>query len=502
MTPSDPDPSSADHTTDPPVADIRTGGPASGLLRYSHLWWLTLASLLVAIALVWLSLPARGPRITIRFPEGHGLKVGDTMRHRGIETGEVTAIGLSDDLAAIDVQVTLAPAAAALAREGSRFWIVRPRLSLQGISGLETAVGAKYIGVSPGDPQAARRVVFDGLAAPPPDDLQHDGLEIVLRSDSRHGLLAGAPVTWRGVDVGQVLSVGLSPDARHVDVHVRIEAAYRKLVKTHSRFWVTSGLGVDFRLTGVKLTAESLATIARGGVSLITPRSESPPRPVVDGRVFPLHTELNPDWMEEAVPIALVDVSLPSTVTISGVREGSLLGIPRDRAFRNSGIIVRVDGELKLYSTADSFATADDGTLRQLGISQPGAEIEAELAGLRGDRLAIAESGAAVLTLPDGAVPDVLAAHTTPRVPAVPEECVVARSVASDEGPSSVMYAIGAERFLEKGALWTFTDDETDLTDWQGAPVIAVSDGRLIGLLQVTAGEPAVAPLSDAPASE
>ena len=37
-----------------------------------------------------------------------------------------------------------------LACEGSRFWIVRPQVSLSRVAGLETVVGARYIGALPG----------------------------------------------------------------------------------------------------------------------------------------------------------------------------------------------------------------------------------------------------------------------------------------------------------------------------------------------------------------
>jgi paraquat-inducible protein B len=52
----------------------------------------------VAFWLTWTSIPSVGPSITIRFPDGHGLKAGDAVRHRGIEAGIVESVALSDDL--------------------------------------------------------------------------------------------------------------------------------------------------------------------------------------------------------------------------------------------------------------------------------------------------------------------------------------------------------------------------------------------------------------------
>ncbi len=184
------------------------------VLGNSRMWWATLAALAVAGVLVWQSMEQAGPEISIDFPEGHGLKVGDFVRHRGIDVGHVDRIELADDLKNIEVGITLLHGADGLAREGSRFWIVRPQLSLTEVRGLETAVGAKYIAVRPGTTDGNQCRKFVGLAAPPAGDLDERGMEIVLRGDESFGLYAGAPVAWRGVDVGEVLSVNLASDTR------------------------------------------------------------------------------------------------------------------------------------------------------------------------------------------------------------------------------------------------------------------------------------------------
>ncbi|MFO0264863.1 MAG: MlaD family protein, partial [Planctomycetota bacterium] len=129
-----------------PAAEIVSQrGQIAGRLAVSRMWLATLACLAGAIALVWFSLEPAGTEIAIRFQEGHGLKPGDTLRNRGIDVGRVLSVELDKDLAGVDVRAELAPAAKALAREGTRFWIVRPTVDVTGISGLETAVGSKYI---------------------------------------------------------------------------------------------------------------------------------------------------------------------------------------------------------------------------------------------------------------------------------------------------------------------------------------------------------------------
>ena len=170
MTDSAPNPagSSDSAASSLPVADVRRRGSNGifGLVQRSKFWWLTLLCVIVAAVLTWFSTGTSGPEIVIHFDEGHGIKAGDALRHRGIDVGQVVSVDLNADLSGIDVRVRLSSAAAGLARDGSRFWIVRPQLSLTAVSGLDTALGAKYIAVDPGEliaPTRAAGVVVPGL---------------------------------------------------------------------------------------------------------------------------------------------------------------------------------------------------------------------------------------------------------------------------------------------------------------------------------------------------
>jgi len=83
-----------------------------------------------------------GPTITILAEEGHGLGIGDPLRYRGVDVGRLSAVELTEDLEQVSLSVRLVPEAAGLCREGSQFWIVRPRMAVDSVQGLETIVGA------------------------------------------------------------------------------------------------------------------------------------------------------------------------------------------------------------------------------------------------------------------------------------------------------------------------------------------------------------------------
>ncbi len=488
-----------------PVAGIRDAPAVTpGLFLRSKMWWVTIACFVVAFWLTWQSIPSKGPTIVIRFPDGHGLKAGDAVRHRGIDAGIVESVALSEDLSQITATVTLTPGAAGLAKEGARFWIVRPQLSLAGVSGLDTAVGAKYIGVSPGNPEGPGQSHFDGLNVAPPDENSGEGIDIVLRSDAKHGVFVGAPITWRGVDVGQILSINLSPDARFVDVHAQINAEYARLLRTTSKFWVTSGLGIDVGLSGVRLNADSLSTIVRGGVSFATLAVGKDKTPVSSGHMFVLHDTPDPEWLSSASSLPLIDFELPPTVTIQGTRKTSLFGISRNQKFTVNGLLVsESDRPLRLLTAADilpppvesgASVTVEPVAPTEFLITSPLSDGSFTLAVRNASDDSLANLGLLWMTCGDAATGMPAAPLSRLRVPQEPEECCLCRSVKADNDASTVIQSISRDQLTKVDSVWSVTMDVGDLSPWHGAPVISILDGKVIGVFMAAKSGATIVP--------
>lgn len=473
-----------------PVAQIQDVRATSALMLSSKMWWVTAICLLLAVWMTWRSIPSNGPTIVIQFPDGHGLKSGDAVRHRGIDVGTVSEVVLSDDLSQIAATVTLTPEARNLAREGTRFWIVRPQLSLTGVSGLETAVGAKYIAVSPGDSNGATRRSFDGLSVTPPDEGGDGGIDVVLRGDARHGVTVGSPIAWRGVDVGQTLSIHLSPDARFVDIHARIQPEYSRLLQRTSQFWVTSGLVVDVGLSGLHLNADSLSSIVRGGISFTTPTVSDDKSPVQSGQMFVLHEKPDPAWLNSAASLPLIDFSLPPTVMIHGARKTSLLGIPRTQKFSANGLVVQRDSNLLELLTASDVVPAEVAgeSATEYRMESLVADFAETMTLQRKQRSSTDTEASEPTEMYDWFTSDDLkhnfpaAKPTDLRVPTGPEDCCICRSVQNDQVATSVIQSISRDQITAHQTNWTVSLETSDLASWHGAPVVAMADGKVIGV--------------------
>ena len=259
-------------------------------------WWLVaMLGVVASIGSFLYAYKTSGAEIVIEFIEGHGIKPEDRLRHHGIDIGAVSKVELTQDLSRVLVSVRLNANANEIAREGSQFRIVRPALSFDNISGLDTILGAKYLSVRPGSPEAKRSNRFVGLETAPISTAKDGALEITLDSSTRGGLSNGAPILFRGYRIGNIIQVGLASDARSVRARCAIDPEYRDLVRPTSRFWNRSGWKLNIGITGVKIDADSMAQILTGGIEMATPQSDM--AAVNTGHSFVLYDEAQPEWL-------------------------------------------------------------------------------------------------------------------------------------------------------------------------------------------------------------
>jgi paraquat-inducible protein B len=254
----------------------------------------------VAGWLVWERMHTYGPEITIQFDQGPGLRIGQTpIKYRGVPIGEVTDVSLSEDHKHVLVKARLRRTAASVANEGAIFWIVRPQVGFNNITGLNTVLSGPEIEVRPGSGEP--RKTFVGRETAP---LEENGLRLVLRAERPKSLRANSPVYYRGIEVGAVQKVELSANATSADVTVLIQPRYAALVREGSAFWDSSGISVKGGVfKGLEVELESLRALAAGGVEFASPPSS--PR-AKSGTVFFLHGEAKQEWLawQAKVPLA------------------------------------------------------------------------------------------------------------------------------------------------------------------------------------------------------
>src|ERR1700677_62023 len=125
--------------------------------RFSVIWLLPIVAALAAGWLAWQSLSERGPTITITFTSAEGLEAGKTkIMNNDVALGTIETIEPTADFAHVVVTARMSKAVEDHLTEGTRFWIVRPRFSAEGISGLSTLISGAYVELDPGQGSPAR----------------------------------------------------------------------------------------------------------------------------------------------------------------------------------------------------------------------------------------------------------------------------------------------------------------------------------------------------------
>ncbi|MFT5722848.1 MAG: paraquat-inducible protein B, partial [Motiliproteus sp.] len=250
----------------------------------------------------------RGTPIRIGFASAEGLTVDALLRFQGLDIGRITAIKLDPDSHSVTISALVYSAYQPLIREGSDFWVVKPKLGLTGAAHLETLVGGSYIQLKPG--AGAARTQFRGLEREPFLVDAGSGTAFILESPTLGSLQQGSPVYFRQIPIGRVAGFGLAKDARQVEIHISVDTDYAPLVREDSRFWNVSGIELDINLlSGSKLRAGSVESILAGGIALATPDTHPLTKAARQNRRFTLHPEAKDEWQQWApsIPLALSD---------------------------------------------------------------------------------------------------------------------------------------------------------------------------------------------------
>lgn len=258
--------------------------------RLSIVWIIPILAALVAIGIVVQRLRSEGPTITITFKAAEGIEAGKTfIKYKDVNLGQVTAVRLSGDYSQVEVTAKITKRAAGLMVDDAKFWVVRPTVSLSGISGLNTLLSGNYIGFEVGN-SGNEKAEFVGLDKAPFVSRQL-GREFVLKANDLGSLLPGSPIYFRRVPVGQVVAYDLAPDGKSVDMRVIVNAPHDQYVTQNTRFWNASGIDVTADANGIGIRTESLVSLLVGGVAFDAPPLTPDATTAASNTVFTLHAD-------------------------------------------------------------------------------------------------------------------------------------------------------------------------------------------------------------------
>jgi paraquat-inducible protein B len=341
--------------TPPSEEDLPTPAVRSRRWIPRLVWVVPIAAAVIGISLLIRNWENAGPQITVSFQSGEGIQVGKTvLKYRDVTVGRVSAVVLSTDHQTVEVSANLSKDAANLLKADTQFWIVRPRIGVGSVSGLDTLLSGVYIGMKTGTATLQERH-FVGLENPPALSHGPRGRELQLHAARAGSLGIGAPVYFRRFQVGRVIDENLLPDGS-TRVTVFVEAPYDGFVKPVTRFWNASGINVKLGADGLNVQTESLAAVLAGGLAFDDGPTEAVPAAAnMPGEEFTLYkneTEAmappdgDPRYVRMRFAQALRDLDVGAPVEFVGVNIGSVVAVDLGYDFQDKSFPVIVTAKV------------------------------------------------------------------------------------------------------------------------------------------------------------
>jgi len=255
----------------------------------SIVWIIPIVAALIGAWVAYRTISEIGPTIFISFNDAEGLVAGKTkVKYKDVDVGLVKEVDLSDDLKHVRVTVEMHQGSKGYLTEKTRFWVVKARISAGTVSGLGTLLGGAYIAM---DPVNGGKFVKDfvGLETVPVVTTDQQGQHFQLKALRRGSLDVGAPIYFRQIQVGEVVSYELAENGESVNFKVFINEPHHIKVRQNTRFWNASGVDVNLSAAGFNVEMESVVSLISGGLAFEAP-PDAPSGDVADeNMVFTLH---------------------------------------------------------------------------------------------------------------------------------------------------------------------------------------------------------------------
>jgi paraquat-inducible protein B len=318
--------------------------------RLSIVWIIPILAALVAIGIAVQRIRSEGPTIKIIFRAAEGIEAGKTLiKYKDVNIGQVTAVSLTEDYTKVEVTAKIAKRAAGLMVRDASFWVVRPSISLSGISGLSTLLSGNYIGFEAGQSDVEERE-FVGLDVAP-FVANRPGAQFILKAGDLGSLGIGSPIYYRRLPVGQVTSYELDADGKAVEIKIFVNAPFDRFVSPSTRFWNASGIDITLDANGFNVRTESVVALLVGGLAFDAPAFMPDSSRAAPNTVFALYDDRAsamkaPDAIARHFVLhfneSLRGLSVGAPVTLLGLTAGEVTDVGLDFDATTTNIRPRV----------------------------------------------------------------------------------------------------------------------------------------------------------------
>ncbi|WP_207190498.1 MlaD family protein [Aliarcobacter lanthieri] len=230
--------------------------------------------------------------VVIIFDDVEGLQENfSKLTYKGVNIGKVKKVSLNKNRQ-VEVEAIIYDNFPNFAKDGTIFYLKKPRISLQEVANLGATVMGVNIGVIKGEGEFKR--VFTGFDKEPSIDYSHLGTIFKVEDKTVSSVNVDSPVYYKNVQIGKVLKVDLSSDGSRVIIDCLIDNKYKKLIRKNSKFYDISGFDMEFSIFGSKVQSSTVTSLIKGGFVVVTPYDYAGEATSKD--IFTLEKTLEGDW--------------------------------------------------------------------------------------------------------------------------------------------------------------------------------------------------------------
>lgn len=333
----------------------------------TSIWIVPFIALTIALWLAYQYFSQLGAEIKIIFPKNEGLVAGQSVvKFRNVPVGKVTKIIVQENGNGVIVYVRMnEQSSTPYLTEKAKFWIVKPRVGISGVSGLDTLISGTYINI---DSSIGGEFLetFTGLIQPYRDS--SGGEYIRLQSFDNNNISVETPIYYKNIIIGQVEYIYLAKDSKAIEVVAFIQKEYIAYIHNDSKFWIKSIVTLDISQGNLNLNFAPIPQIVQGGIAFSS-SGEDKDSKVDEKYIFTLYKNQTQaqKHKRESYDRIILEFVLLSNKSISHLKVGSPIrfngfdiGSVKDIKLYYEQKIHKLKSEIRFDVDTSIFVSKDD----------------------------------------------------------------------------------------------------------------------------------------------
>ena len=243
-------------------------------------WIAPIVAIIISMSMVYEHFTKIGNDIEITFKNIDGLDLRQShIQYNGLHIGDINSIKIDDkNINRFIVKATIYSDYNYLIKEGSTFYKVSPKLSLNGVSALSNVLKGNYIELIPASTNLyklkilKKQLVFQGYDAKP----KEKGVNFTITSNSGDFDITSA-ILYKGLQIGEVLDKSI--DKFTINYQVLIYDKYKYLISSHTKFYKINPLELKASLENLDIKIPSLKNMISSAIGFITPQMDDQIKP-------------------------------------------------------------------------------------------------------------------------------------------------------------------------------------------------------------------------------